>query len=54
MHVDVYVQARLDSLIERTEAIGTKTIEKFEARDDHLVYRSVRYGPVERQGSDLK
>lgn len=48
------VQARLDSLLERTEAIGSKTIETFEGRDDHLMYRSVRYGPVERQQSDLK
>ena len=48
------VQARLDSLVERTEMIGSKTIERFEGRDDHLLYRSVRYGPVERQQSDLK
>lgn len=48
------VQARLDSLLERTEAIGSKTVETFEGRDDHLMYRSVRYGPVERQHSDLK
>lgn len=48
------VQARLDSLLERTEAIGSKTVETFEGRDDHLMYRSVRYGPVERQQSDLK
>ena len=50
----IAVQARLDSLLERTEAIGSKTIEIFEGRDDHLMYRSVRYGPVERQQSDLK
>ncbi|DBA69786.1 TPA: hypothetical protein ACH3X2_012508 [Trebouxia sp. C0005] len=49
-----YHQARLDSLVERTEAIGSKTIERFEGRDDHLMYRSIRYGPVERQHSDLK
>lgn len=55
MHtVALPVQARLDSLLERTEAIGSKTIETFEGRDDHLKYRSVRYGPVERQQSDLK
>ena len=48
------VQARLDSLLERTEAIGSKTIETFEGRDDHLMYRAVRYGPVERQQSDLR
>ena len=48
------MQARLDSLVERTEAIGSKTIERFEGRDDFLVYRSVRYGHVERQQSDLK
>ena len=29
-------------------------IERFQGRDDHLMYRSVRYGPVERQHSDLK
>lgn len=48
------MQARLDSLVERTEAIGSKTIERFEGRDDHLMYRSIRYGSVERQHSDLK
>ena len=48
------VQARLDSLLERTEAIGSKSMETFEGRDDHLMYRSVRYGPVQRQQSDLK
>lgn len=55
MHtVALAVQARLDSLLERTEAIGSKTMETFEGRDDHLMYRSVRYGPVERQQSDLR
>ena len=47
-------QARLDSLVERTEAIGSKTIEKFQGRDDHLVYRSTRYGCLEPQHSDLR
>lgn len=44
----------MDSLLERTEAIGSKTVETFEGRDDQLMYRSVRYGSVERQQSDLK
>lgn len=48
------VQARLDSLLERTETIGSKIVETFEGRDDHLMYRSVRYSPVERQQSDLR
>lgn len=47
-------QARLDSLVKRSEAIGSKTIEKFEGRDDHLVYRSTRYGSLEPQQSDLR
>jgi len=36
-----YTSARPDSLVRRVEEIGSKNMEYFEGRDDHLIYRSV-------------
>jgi hypothetical protein len=38
-----YPQRFFDGLIEREEIIGEKTIERYENRDDRLVYMSVRF-----------
>ena len=38
-----YHTARLDGLVERKEALGSKITETFQDRDDRLVYRSVSY-----------
>jgi hypothetical protein len=42
-----FPSARLDGLVKRVEVFGQKMMEAFSARDDHLVYRSVTYDPVE-------
>lgn len=41
-----YPQRFFDGLIEREEIIGEKTIERYENRDDRLVYMSVRFEPA--------
>lgn len=41
--VHFYVSGRLDRLKRREEDIGNKSMDYFEGRDDHLVYRSAVY-----------
>lgn len=44
-----------DGLIYREERIGQKTIEKYKDREDHLIYRSVTFHPVNQsQKNDIK
>lgn len=41
-----------DGLIYREEQIGTKTIEKYKDREDHLEYRSVSFIPINKDKKD--
>jgi hypothetical protein len=41
-----YAAARLEGLAYREEQVGAKTVERYEARPDRLVQRSVTYGRV--------
>jgi hypothetical protein len=41
-----------DGLIYREEQIGTKTIEKYKDREDHLEYRSVTFLPISKDKKD--
>ena len=36
----------LSAVLQRVEKIGEKMTEVFLGRDDHLVYRSIRYGDL--------
>ena len=36
----------MSAVMQRVEKIGEKTTEVFLGRDDHLVYRSIRYGDL--------
>ena len=37
-----HVEGRLDGLVEREEQLGSKIVERFEGRPDHLVARPFR------------
>ncbi|CAI2364809.1 unnamed protein product [Moneuplotes crassus] len=41
-----------DGLIYREENIGSKTIEKYKDREDHLEYRSVTFEPISNEKKD--
>lgn len=41
-----------DGLIYREENIGSKTIEKYKDREDHLEYRSVSFYPIQKDKKD--
>jgi hypothetical protein len=45
--MNFFHEARLDGLVRREEALGSKTVEVYRGRDDRLVYRSARYQPPE-------
>lgn len=46
-----YGQRFHDGLIERTEIIGQKTVEKYQNRDDKLIYLSVKFSPVDAENA---
>ena len=41
--IDYYPNRNHDGLIKRVEKIGEKTTEYYENRDDHVIYRSIRF-----------
>ena len=43
IHIDFYVDGRLDLMYKRDEFVGSKVIEYFNGRVDHLIKRTVEY-----------
>jgi hypothetical protein len=43
IHVDFYVEGRIDRLLRREEVIGNSVVETFQGNSNHLIYRSVHF-----------
>ena len=48
--IKYYHNRNNDGLIMREERIGFKTIEYYEGRDDKVIYRSMKFDPMNSKG----